>query len=102
TQDPALVRGLDGADKRVRVHRYHHPTVRAALEILGAAGLDSFAALEPSHLIRRLTPTVVASYAEIYDYLRPMDLLHGKFGAREDEYDAMFRREWDAARSDAF
>jgi glutamate synthase domain-containing protein 2 len=102
TQDPALVRGLDVANKRVRVHQYHRHTVHAALEILGAAGLESFAALEPSHLVRRLTPTLVASYAEIYDYLRPSDLLHGKFGAREDEYDAMLRREWDAARSDTF
>jgi glutamate synthase domain-containing protein 2 len=102
TQDPALVRGLDVADKRVRVHQYHHHTVRAALEILGAAGLDSFDQLEPAHLLRRLTPTLVASYAEIYDYLRPDDLLRNQFGAREDEYDAMFRREWSAARSDAF
>ena len=102
TQDPALVRGLDVADKRVRVHQYHHHTVKAALEILGAAGLESFADLEPSHLLRRLTPTQVASYAEIYDYLRPMDLIQGRFGAREDEYDAMLRREWSAARSDAF
>ncbi len=102
TQDPGLVRGLDVADKATRVHRFHHATVHAALEILGAAGLDHPDQLRPEHIWRRVSPTHVATYAEIYDYLQPDDLLHGRYGLRESEYDELFRREWQAASADAF
>jgi glutamate synthase domain-containing protein 2 len=102
TQDPALVRGLDIDDKRERVRRYHHATVHAAMEILGAAGLSSFAELGPEHVLRRVSPTRLASYAEVYDYLRPGDLFSGQYGEAVDEYDELMRREWGMARADAY
>ena len=39
TQDPGLIRGLVPEDKAERVERYHHNTVHAFLELLGAAGI---------------------------------------------------------------
>lgn len=102
TQNQDLERGLDVSDKRQRVYRYHRATVHAALEILGAAGLSSFAELTPEHVFRRLSPTRIASYAEVFDFLRDGDLLRGKLGEREDEYDALLAREWSLARADRF
>ena len=102
TQDRHLERGLDVTDKRVRVFRYQRATVRAALEILGAAGLQHFEELLPEHVFRRVSPTRIATYAEVFDYLRPGDLLSGELGEREDEYDALLRREWALARTDRF
>ncbi|MFO1051046.1 MAG: FMN-binding glutamate synthase family protein [Planctomycetota bacterium] len=103
TQDPLLERGLDVADKRVRVFRYQRSTVHAAMEILGAAGLSHFDELRPEHVFRRVSPTRIATYAEVFDYLRDGDLLRNEFGARDDdEYDALLRREWSLARADRF
>ncbi|MBK8974524.1 MAG: FMN-binding glutamate synthase family protein [Planctomycetes bacterium] len=102
TQEPALVRGLDVADKRERVRRFQRHTVQAALELIAAAGLDHPSELGPEHVFLRIDPQRIASYAEIYDYLAPGDLLVGRFGERESDYDALFRREWEAARADAF
>ncbi len=96
------MRGLDVADKRVRVFRYHKATVRAAMEIVGAAGLDGFEDLRPEHVYRRVGPTRIATYAEVYDYLQPDDLLEGRFGLRPSEYDDLMAREWEAARADAW
>jgi hypothetical protein len=40
TQLPSLVYGLDVPDKAERVYRDHRETVRGALELLGAMGLE--------------------------------------------------------------
>ena len=102
TQEPDLVRGLDVADKRVRVANFHRNTVHAALEILGAAGLEHPSQLGPQHIYRRMSPSRIATYAEVYDYLEPNDLLRGKLGKREDPYDSMLKAEWEHARADTF
>jgi glutamate synthase domain-containing protein 2 len=75
TQDPALVAGLDVADKRTRVAAYHKATVRAFVELIAAAGLDRPEKLRPWHILRRVSPTEVRHYGEIYHYLRGGELL---------------------------
>ena len=75
TQRPSLVRGLDVDDKTRRTARFHHETVLALLEILGAAGIEHPDDLRPWHILRRVSPTSVKSYAEIYPYLEPGALL---------------------------
>jgi len=75
TQDPRLVRGLVVEDKFPRVANYQRDTVRAFLEILGAAGLDSPEELEPRHILRRVSPTEIKTYREIYENLEPGQLL---------------------------
>jgi len=39
TQDPMLVKGLVVTDKATRVYNFHHNTIEAVLELLGACGL---------------------------------------------------------------
>jgi glutamate synthase domain-containing protein 2 len=66
TQDPALVRGLHVGDKAVRVARYHHETVKSFFEVLGAAGYARPSDLRPWSILRRVSPTEVRNYSEIY------------------------------------
>jgi glutamate synthase domain-containing protein 2 len=75
TQQPSLVRGLDVTDKTHRVANFHHETIHAFLEVLGAAGLSHPSELRPMHIYRRVSETRVETYAEIYRYLSPGDLV---------------------------
>jgi len=78
TQKPGLVRGLDPADKTLRVASFHSQTVEAFMELLGAAGVMSPELLRPWHIHRRVSPTEVRTYEEIYDFLEPGALLEGE------------------------
>jgi hypothetical protein len=75
TQDPALVAGLDVADKRVRVANYQTATVHAFSELISAAGLAHPHDLRPWHILRRISPTEVRHYGEIFQYLEAGELL---------------------------
>ena len=78
TQKPGLVRGLVVADKVKRVEHFQRGTVEALLELIGAAGLGHPDDLMPWHIHRRISQTDVKSYAEVYNYLRPGQLLEGE------------------------
>jgi glutamate synthase domain-containing protein 2 len=95
TQDPSLVVGLVVADKAVRVRNYQHNTVRALVELLAASGLSSPADLRPWHILRRVSPTEVHHYGEMYEYLSDGALL-------TDAVPKSFSRAWQAARPDSF
>ncbi len=66
TQDPALVNGLVVKDKINRVANYHTETVRAAAEIMSAAGLSNTKELGRSHIFRRVSHTSILRFDEIY------------------------------------
>lgn len=95
TQDPALVRGLVVADKAVRVKNYQHNTVRALVELLAASGMSSPAELRPWHILRRVSPTEVHHYGEMYEYLKDGALL-------ADPVPKSFARAWRAAQAQSF
>jgi glutamate synthase domain-containing protein 2 len=75
TQNPHLVRGLVVEDKVPRVASFQHGTVEALLELLGAAGLRSPAELRPKHILQRVSPTEILSYADLHEGLEPGELL---------------------------
>jgi glutamate synthase domain-containing protein 2 len=75
TQDPARGRALDVADKTERVHRYQKNTVAEAQQIIAAMGLREPGQLRPDHLLRRVDQDTVRSYAELYEWLKPGELL---------------------------
>jgi glutamate synthase domain-containing protein 2 len=77
TQDPKRARALDVADKTERVRRYQDGTVREAMQILGAMGLRDPHAVAPYMLVRRLDHAHTRSFAELYDWLEPGELLAG-------------------------
>ncbi len=94
TQDPKRTRALDVPDKTQRVTRYQQDVVRSAMQIVASMGLRSFDELEPRMLRRRVDHGTIASYAEIFDFLEPGELLT----AAPDPW----RADWEAADPDRF
>jgi glutamate synthase domain-containing protein 2 len=66
TQDPNLTRGLNVDDKKVRVANFHHETVKSAVELLAAAGIDHPSKLHRSYIYRRVSAGQIQTYAETY------------------------------------
>lgn len=94
TQDPARSRALDVADKTIRVFNFQRATVASAAQIVASMGLDGFHELSPAMLNRRIEGQRTRTYAEIYDWLVPGELL-------EDPPES-WRSDWVTASADAF
>ncbi len=75
TQDPRRARALNVADKSQRVHRFQQATVAQAQELIAAMGLTGPEQLRPAMLHRRIDHTTTRTYAELYDWLEPGELL---------------------------
>ncbi|WP_167101512.1 FMN-binding glutamate synthase family protein [Mycobacterium sp. DL592] len=75
TQDQGLARALYVPDKIDRVANFQRATVASAAQIVASMGLDGFDQLEPSMLNRRIEGQRTRTYAEIYDWLMPDELL---------------------------
>ncbi len=75
TQDPARTRALDVPDKSIRVFNYQRATVASAAQIVASMGLDGFHELSPAMLNRRIEGQRTRTYAEIYEWLMPGELL---------------------------
>jgi glutamate synthase domain-containing protein 2 len=75
TQDPRRARALDVPDKTQRVHRFQQATVAQAQQIMGSMGLHGPSEIEPWMLIRRVDETTTSSYAELFEWLAPGELL---------------------------
>lgn len=95
TQKPEFYKGLDVPSKTERVFNYHQETLRSVCEMIGAMGLDTPDRLFPGHLMRRTGLNETKSYAELYQFLRPGDLLKETVPA---EYDKLMR----FSRADSF
>jgi glutamate synthase domain-containing protein 2 len=77
TQDQNRQRALVVTDKSEWVYRFHRSTFRALGELIAAAGLGHPNQLRPHHIMRRISPHEVRSFAEIYPFLAPGELLSG-------------------------
>jgi glutamate synthase domain-containing protein 2 len=77
TQDPRRARALDVPDKSRRVQRYQEATVAQAVQLMASMGCASPAELAPHQLMRRIGYTDTFSYAELFDWLEPGELLAG-------------------------
>jgi glutamate synthase domain-containing protein 2 len=94
TQDPARTRALDVPDKTVRVFNYQRATVASAAQIVASMGLDGFHQLSPAMLNRRIEGQRTLTYADIYDWLMPGELL-------EDPPES-WRSDWVEASAEQF
>lgn len=95
TQNPDLVAGLVVEDKAVRVKSFQKNTVRAFQELLAASGMTHPSELRPWHILRRVSPTEVKHYGEMYEYIEPNELL-------SEPLPKSYVRAWRAARPDSF
>jgi len=75
TQDKALARALYVPDKIDRVANYQRATVASASQVIASMGLTCFDELQPSMLNRRIEGQRTSTYAEIYEWLMPGELL---------------------------
>ncbi|MGQ4360407.1 glutamate synthase-related protein [Streptomyces sp. SAS_272] len=94
TQDPLRARALHVADKARQVRRYQRETVRDAVRIMAAMGVRDPGGLTPAQLVRRTGPGSGHSYAELYEWLAPGELLAGPPQSWEAD--------WKAADPDSF
>ncbi|MEZ4236418.1 MAG: FMN-binding glutamate synthase family protein [Myxococcota bacterium] len=90
TQDPALMAGLDVPSKAERVANFHQRTLGAAMEMVGALGLDDPDDLRPYHISRRVDPMRVKTLAELFPTPEPGAYLEGAG-------DEALQRLWDLA-----
>jgi glutamate synthase domain-containing protein 2 len=75
TQDPKRARALNIPDKTERATRYQHATVAEAQRLIASMGLHSPSDVGPHHLVRRVNHIDSKSYAELYEWLEPEQLL---------------------------
>ncbi len=75
TQDPGLARALHVPDKIERVANFQRATVASAAQMVASMGLEGFDKLQPSMLNRRVDYARTRTYAEIYEWLMPGELL---------------------------
>ena len=79
TQDNNLAKGLDVNDKKVRVANFHGETVKSAVELLAAAGINHPSKLHRSYIYRRVSAATIQTYAETYPYMLRGSLLEPPF-----------------------
>ena len=94
TQDTKRSRALNVPDKTERVYNLQRHVVENAKQFVASMGLKSFDDLHPSMLMRTVAPNVSKSYAEIYEWLAPGELLKNP--------PESWAQDWNAARADAF
>jgi hypothetical protein len=82
-------------DKAPRVRQFHEHTLAALAELIGAAGLAHPSELRPMHILRRISPSEVKSFAEIYPFLGPGELLAGT-------RDPLYAQQWAMADAGRF
>jgi len=89
TQDPLRQRAINVPDKAERVSQFHRSTLVALGELVRATGLSHPGELRPFHIQRRISAHEVSTFAEVYEFLRPGDLLQGTAGPRYQNHWAM-------------
>jgi glutamate synthase domain-containing protein 2 len=78
TMDPARYRVLDVAKKAELVHNFHHNTLVAVGEMIGAAGVLHPKLLNRRHIVRRLSASEIRLADQIYPSVAPGALIRGE------------------------
>lgn len=94
TQSSRRQRALDVGDKGERVRRYQEATIAEARRIMGAMGASHPSQLNTMMLRQVLSPIASRSYADIYEWLSPGQLL--------DTPPESWAADWAHARPDSF
>ncbi len=95
TQDKNLQKGINVDDKKVRVNNFHNETVKSAVELMAAAGVDSPEKLHRHMVYRRVTAGEIKTYSEAYPYILRGSLL-------EPPYPENFQYEMANSSEDTF
>ncbi len=96
TQDPRLTKGLVPHLKSVRVARYQHETVKAAMELMASAGIDHPDKVDRDLVSMRIDKTNIRTFAELFPELTPGCLL------LEESVPKHLLHDWKLASADHF
>ena len=96
TQDALRQRALVVPDKAERVYNFHHKTLEALGELLGAAGLSHPGEVRAHHIVRRVADDAVEPLSGVLKFVTPGSLLQGRL---EHPVHSAW---WTRARSDRF
>ena len=95
TQNKRLQRGLVIEDKKHNVADFHKNTLHSFLEIVGAMGLSNPSDLKPEYIMRRINDRLAKPLSEIFEYLKPGQLLGS-------DIPKDFKKYWQAASLEKF
>lgn len=95
TQSKRLQFGLNVDDKKYKVANFHKNTKKSFLEMVGAMGLTNPSELRPYHLMRRVSAESVKPLSEVYEPLKPGELLGSTLPESYELY-------WKLAKADSF
>ena len=94
TQDPRRARAIDVPTKAERVRNYHDGVVAEAVRLMASMGASGPDELEPTMLRRNVSASDSWSYARLYDWLKPGELL--------EDPPTEWADDWATARADTF
>ena len=95
TTNPKLMRGLNVGDKSYRVFQYQAKTVHAALEIIGACGLEKPSQICPEHVMRRVSGTYSENLSFLLPKIQSGELLSGGSSTTSSESEKIWKKWWD-------
>lgn len=77
TQDKRLTKGLVPEEKSIRVARYHHETVKSAMDLMASAGLAHPDDVDRTVVSTRIERSKIQTFEETYPELKVGALLEG-------------------------
>ncbi len=95
TQDVSRQRALVVGDKAARVANFHKATLQSLSELTAAAGLAHPTQFSRAHISRRVSPSEVVTFADLYPALAPGALLG-------DAVPERYRQAWNMADAESF
>ncbi|OGT53331.1 MAG: glutamate synthase [Gammaproteobacteria bacterium RIFCSPHIGHO2_12_FULL_42_13] len=95
THDKRLQKGLVVEDKKYRVANFHAATIHSFYELVGAMGLTSPSDITPDHIYKRISPTEIRTYRELYHFIPEGSLLGNNIPVH-------YAEDWANARADVF
>ncbi len=95
TQDKRRARALKIDERAEHVKNFHRGTVDSFIELTGVLGASRPDQLTPAHISHRMPNEDARSYAQLYSYLKPGDLLAASIPES-------FAENWSAASADRF
>ncbi len=82
TMNPALVRGINPEDKKVKVMNFHKNTIESVREMIGAGGLTGIEGLNRKFIAKRINSNTIKTLDEVFPYPETGCLLTGKYPKR--------------------
>ncbi|MDF1696636.1 MAG: FMN-binding glutamate synthase family protein [Saprospiraceae bacterium] len=96
TNDKSLMKGLVVSDKKVRVANFHKQTLKAFIELMGAAGIKDSSQINRYHIHRRIIMNRYETYEDVYPYISEGCLL------KEESYPKGWERDLGMATAKSF